>query len=159
MAIIEDGTYCIGNHTAMRSVFVLLKASRSSALQFSFLTRLNSGLWLLQLDNEYKTLQFLASWSCYNFSTLKLVLPLQKSFVPMLHVALFAVLVFLPVNITPWVAVWAYEKLLLVCVPLLSLLEPVIAVLGIMFVSQSLVDEIEERPALVKVERNLIGWN
>ena len=69
----------------------------------------------------------------------------------MLQLALFALLFFLPVNVTPPLVIWIYEKLLSFSEPVVSVIEAVQIVLVVMFISQALVNQIEERPVLIKV--------
>lgn len=70
----------------------------------------------------------------------------------MIEVVLFGVLLFLPVNITPPVAVWLYEKMLYASSPLLSVFEAIHIVLLITQTSQTVVDRMDEQPNLVKVQ-------
>lgn len=69
----------------------------------------------------------------------------------MVELVLFIVLLFLPINITPPLAVWMYEKLLYVSSPFLSAFEAIHVVLLIMNTSQKVVNEMEENPFIVKV--------
>ena len=71
--------------------------------------------------------------------------------IPMVEILLFVVLLFLPVNITPPLAVWLYEKMIYASSPILSMFEAVYIVLLIMQASQMVVDRIEEEPNLSKV--------
>ncbi|KAK3752722.1 hypothetical protein QZH41_018685, partial [Actinostola sp. cb2023] len=73
-----------------------------------------------------------------------------KSMIPMVQLVLLVALLFLPINVTPYLAVWFYEKLLLLAEPILSIIEALQVVMFITYVSQSLVDEIEENPMFVK---------
>ena len=75
----------------------------------------------------------------------------QKSAIPMLQLLLFAGLLLLPFNSTPAFIVWGYQKFLLLSESGFLLIEAVMGVLTIMFISQSLVNEIDEHPAVVKV--------
>ncbi|CAB4043333.1 predicted protein, partial [Paramuricea clavata] len=68
----------------------------------------------------------------------------------MAELVLFVVLLFLPINVTPPIAVWSYEKLLYLSSPLLSVFEAIHIVLVIMKASQMVVDQMEEQPNLVK---------
>ena len=70
----------------------------------------------------------------------------------MAEVVLFAVLLFLPINVTPALAVWFYEKLLYLSSPLLSVFEAIYIVLIIMTASQMVVDQMDEQPNLAKVK-------
>ncbi|XP_046840492.1 uncharacterized protein LOC124434647 [Xenia sp. Carnegie-2017] len=73
-----------------------------------------------------------------------------KLVVPMVELVLFIVLLFLPINITPPLAVWMYEKLLYISSPFLSAFEAIHVVLLIMNTSQKVVNEMEENPFIVK---------
>ena len=75
----------------------------------------------------------------------------QKSALPMLQLLLFAGLLLLPFNSTPAFIVWGYQNFLLLSESGFLLIEAVMGVLTIMFISQSLVNEIDEHPAVVKV--------
>jgi ABC-type multidrug transport system permease subunit len=75
----------------------------------------------------------------------------------MAELVLFVVLLFLPINVTPPIAVWFYEKLLYLSSPLLSVFEAIHIVLVIMKASQMVVDQMEEQPNLVKVGCNLLA--
>ena len=70
----------------------------------------------------------------------------------MAEVVLFVILLFLPVNITPPIAVWFYEKMLYTSGPILSVFEAIHVVLFIMQASQMVVDRMDEQPNLVKVQ-------
>ena len=72
----------------------------------------------------------------------------------MVELVLFVLLLFLPINVTPAVAVWLYEKLLYLSSPLLSVFEAIHIVLVIMKASQMVVDQIEEQPNFAKVQDN-----
>lgn len=76
---------------------------------------------------------------------------MQKSSIPMVQLVLLLALLFLPINVTPFLAVWIYEKLLYLAEPVLSIIEALQVVLAINYVSQSLVDEMEDSPTFVKV--------
>jgi hypothetical protein len=69
----------------------------------------------------------------------------------MVQLVLLVLLLFLPINVTPFLAVWLYEKFLLLAEPVFSIVEAVQVVLLVMQTSQSIVDEIEEKPGFVKV--------
>ncbi|XP_031573879.1 uncharacterized protein LOC116307720 [Actinia tenebrosa] len=84
-------------------------------------------------------------------SVLLACIPKQvKSFIPMVQLVLFMLLLFLPINVTPFIAVWFYEKLLLLAEPVFSIVEAVLVVFLVMDGSQSLVDQIEDNPGFVK---------
>jgi hypothetical protein len=74
----------------------------------------------------------------------------------MVELTFFVVLLLLPINVTPAIAVWFYEKLLFLSSPLLSVFEAVHIVLFIMKASQLVVDRIEEQPNLAKVKHGTI---
>ena len=74
----------------------------------------------------------------------------------MLQLLLFAGLLLLPFNSTPAFIVWGYQKLLLLSESGFLLIEAVMGVVTIMFISQSLVNEIDEHPAVVKVFLTII---
>lgn len=69
----------------------------------------------------------------------------------MLQLMLFAVLLLLPFKITPLFIVWSYQKLLGLSESGFLFIEAVVAVLAVMYISQSLVDEMDEHPVAVKV--------
>ena len=69
----------------------------------------------------------------------------------MAELVLFVVLLFLPISVTPPMAVWLYEKLLYLSSPFLSMFEAIHIVLFIMKASQMVVDQMEENPNVVKV--------
>jgi len=69
----------------------------------------------------------------------------------MIQILLLVVLLFVPVNVTPYIAVWVYEKILFLAEPVLSIIEALQVVLFINYISQSLVDEIEESATVIKV--------
>lgn len=52
---------------------------------------------------------------------------------------------------TPHFIVWSYQKILRLSESAFLLTEAVLSVLVVMFVSQSIVNEIDEHPVLVKV--------
>lgn len=52
---------------------------------------------------------------------------------------------------TPHLIVWSYQKILHLSESAFLLTEAVLSVLVVMFVSQSIVNEIDEHPVLVKV--------
>ena len=70
---------------------------------------------------------------------------------PMLQLVLFAGLLLLPFNVTPFLLVRCYQKLLLLSEPAFLIIEAVEIVLVAMYISQSFVNEIEEQPVMVKV--------
>lgn len=72
----------------------------------------------------------------------------------MVQLVSFILLLFLPINVTPFIAVWFYEKLLLLAEPVFSVAEAILIVLLVMDASQSLVDQIEDNPGFVKVGEN-----
>ena len=76
---------------------------------------------------------------------------IQKSALPMLQLLLFAVLLLLPFKITPSFIVWSYLKLLRLSESAFLLIEAVVVALVVMYISQSLVNEIDEYPVIVKV--------
>ena len=76
----------------------------------------------------------------------------------MAELVLFVVLLFLPINVTPPLAVWLYEKMLYLSSPFLSVFEAIHVVLVVMKASQMVVDEIEEQPNLVKVVFKIIAF-
>ena len=82
---------------------------------------------------------------CYHFTV-------QRSALPMLQLLLFAALLFLPFNTTPLFIVWSYQKILRLSESAFLLIEAVVAVLVVMYVSQSIVNEIDEHPIIVKVQ-------
>ncbi|XP_071110865.1 uncharacterized protein [Haliotis cracherodii] len=69
------------------------------------------------------------------------------SFVPYLQFGLLVLLVFLPINLTPWPIVWLYDKLLWATEPLLLLAEVVLVQNFVMRCSQKVVDKIEDERA------------
>jgi len=69
----------------------------------------------------------------------------------MLQLVLFAGLLLLPFNATPFLLVWCYQKLLLLSEPEFLIIEAVEIVLVVMYISQSFVNEIDEQPVMVKV--------
>ena len=69
----------------------------------------------------------------------------------MLQLLLFAALLFLPFNTAPAILVWCYQKLLHLSGFAFLIIEAVQAVLVVMYISQSFVNEIEEKPVIVKV--------
>ncbi|CAH3022216.1 unnamed protein product [Porites evermanni] len=73
-----------------------------------------------------------------------------KSALPMLQLLLFVTLLLLPFNVTPHFIVWSYQKILRLSESAFLLTEAVLSVLVVMFVSQSIVNEIDEHPVLVK---------
>ena len=75
----------------------------------------------------------------------------------MAELVLFVLLLFLPINVTPAIAVWLFEKLLYLSSPLLSMFEAVYIVVIIMKASQMVVDQIEERPNLAKVKHGTVA--
>ena len=76
----------------------------------------------------------------------------------MVELVLFVILVFLPINVTPPLAVWLYEKLLHLSSPFLSVFEAIHIVLVVMKTSQMVVDQIEEQPTLAKVVLKVISF-
>ena len=76
----------------------------------------------------------------------------------MAELVLFVILLFLPINVTPPLAVWLYEKMLYLSSPFLSVFEAIHVVLVVMKASQMVVDEIEEQPNLVKVVFKMITF-
>ena len=76
----------------------------------------------------------------------------------MAELVLFVILLFLPINVTPPLAVWLYEKMLYLSSPFLSVFEAIHVVLVVMKASQMVVDEIEEQPNLVKVVFKMIAF-
>lgn len=76
----------------------------------------------------------------------------------MVELVLFVILLFLPINVTPPLAVWFYEKMLFLSSPFLSVFEAIHIVLVVMKASQMVVDEIEERPVLVKVAFKIVTF-
>ncbi|CAB4043332.1 predicted protein, partial [Paramuricea clavata] len=87
---------------------------------------------------------------CVHSLLLAMVPRIVKLIIPMAELVLFVVLLFLPINVTPPIAVWSYEKLLYLSSPLLSVFEAIHIVLVIMKASQMVVDQMEEQPNLVK---------
>lgn len=75
----------------------------------------------------------------------------QKSALPMVQLLLFAILLLLPFNTTPSFIIWTYQKVLRLSEPAFLLIEAVVAVVIVMYISQSLVNEIDEHPVVVKV--------
>lgn len=73
----------------------------------------------------------------------------------MLQLLLFVTLLLLPFNVTPYFIVWSYQKILHLSESAFLLTEAVLSVLVVMFVSQSIVNEIDEHPVLVKVKGNI----
>ena len=73
----------------------------------------------------------------------------------MLQLLLFVTLLLLPFNVTPYFIVWSYQKILNLSESAFLLTEAVLSVLVVMFVSQSIVNEIDEHPVLVKVKDNI----
>ena len=73
----------------------------------------------------------------------------------MLQLLLFVTLLLLPFNVTPYFIVWSYQKILHLSQSAFLLTEAVLSVLVVMFVSQSIVNEIDEHPVLVKVKGNI----
>lgn len=69
----------------------------------------------------------------------------------MLQLLLFAVLLLLPFKITPSFIIWSYLKLLRLSESAFLLIEAVVVALVVMYISQSLVNEIDEYPVMVKV--------
>jgi len=76
---------------------------------------------------------------------------IQKSALPVLQLLLFAVLLLLPFKITPSFIIWSYLKLLRLSESAFLLIEAVVVALVVMYISQSLVNEIDEYPVMVKV--------
>ena len=76
----------------------------------------------------------------------------------MVELVLFVILLFLPINVTPPLAVWLYEKMLYLSSPFLSVFEAIHVVLVVMKASQMVVDEIEEQPNLMKVVFKMIAF-
>ena len=70
----------------------------------------------------------------------------------MLQLLLFVGLLLLPFNTTPVFIVWSYQKVLHLSESGFLLIEAVMGVLVVMYVSQSLVNEIDEHPIVVKVQ-------
>lgn len=75
----------------------------------------------------------------------------------MLQLVLFAGLLLLPFNATPFLLVRCYQKLLLLSEPAFLIIEAVEIVLVAMYVSQSFVNEIDEQPVMVKVHLHHIS--
>lgn len=75
----------------------------------------------------------------------------QKSALPMVQLLLFAILLLLPFNTTPSFIIWTYQKVLRLSESAFLLIEAVVAVVIVMYISQSLVNEIDEHPVVVKV--------
>lgn len=73
----------------------------------------------------------------------------------MLQLLLFVTLLLLPFNVTPHLIVWSYQKILHLSESAFLLIEAVLSVLVVMFVSQSIVNEIDGHPVLVKVKGNI----
>ena len=73
----------------------------------------------------------------------------------MLQLLLFVTLLLLPFNVTPHLIVWSYQKILHLSESAFLLTEAVLSVLVVMFVSQSIVNEIDEHPVLAKVKGNI----
>lgn len=69
----------------------------------------------------------------------------------MLQLLLFAALLLVPFNATPFFLVWCYQKLLHLSESTFLMIEAVEIVLVVMYVSQSFVNEIDEQPVIVKV--------
>ncbi|XP_022780852.1 uncharacterized protein LOC111322078 isoform X2 [Stylophora pistillata] len=74
----------------------------------------------------------------------------QKAAIPMLQLLSFAVLLFLPYNTAPTILVWCYQKLLQCSEFAFLFVEAIQVVLAVMYISQSLVNEIEDQPVIVK---------
>ena len=70
----------------------------------------------------------------------------------MLQLLLFVGLLLLPFNTTPVFIVWSYQKVLHLSESGFLLIEAVMGVLVVMYISQSLVNEIDEHPIAVKVQ-------
>ncbi|XP_028396389.1 uncharacterized protein LOC114520343 isoform X1 [Dendronephthya gigantea] len=87
---------------------------------------------------------------CVHSLLLGMIPRIVKLIVPMVELVLFISLLFLPINVTPPIAVWFYEKLLYLSSPILSVFEAINIVLIIMKGSQMVVDQIEEHPNVVK---------
>ncbi|XP_068748496.1 uncharacterized protein [Montipora capricornis] len=84
-------------------------------------------------------------------SVLMTVIPgILKSALPMLQLLLFVGLLLLPFNTTPVFIVWSYQKVLHLSESGFLLIEAVMGVLVVMYVSQSLVNEIDEHPIVGK---------
>ena len=69
----------------------------------------------------------------------------------MLQLLLFGVLLLVPFNTTPSFIVWSYQKLIHLSECVFLVIEAVVVVLVVMYVSQSFVNEIDEHPVIVKV--------
>lgn len=75
----------------------------------------------------------------------------------MIQIVLLIALLFLPINVTPFIAVWMYENVLFLAEPVLSIIEALQVVLFVNYISQLLVDDMEENSTFVKVSTFIIN--
>ena len=104
---------------------------------------------LYKLTRTLCVLQYLSS--CCPFNLLPVIF--QKSIVPCLQLAVLVGLVSLPVTTIPYPVVWVYDKALWMSEPMWLILEVTEVLTGVMALSQTLVNKMEDEDSgLIKVK-------